>query len=549
MVKSSYVAGLCAVFLAGVAGCRESKREKYVPGTAAEVRGVSMGEVKAAVAARIDSGKAPSWVTPERWKRVRSLYTTFGNAPLWLEADGIKDRGGALLTAIEDASTHALTTDGYPLDSIKFVVNSDNVMKTATAQALADADVLLTAAYVAYASDMLIGQVDPKTVSQAWNIPARLSEVDSSLVQSLQNPSMADALTAMAPGDSSYAILRSAYARYQTLAKSGGWTPIPGGAAVKPGGMLAPTRLALLRERLAVEGVLSDTAQPAATTGAKYGTTLVEAVKLFQERHGLATTGILGKATLEALNAPAAERAQQIASNLERHRWLPRSLGSKYIYVNVPAFRVEVYDSGQKVMEMKVVVGAEYQGRATPVFADSMEFVVFRPYWNVTDAIAAKEIFPAIDRDPGYLERGNYEIYSDHGQRRVRQKPGGANALGMVKFMFPNDFNIYLHDTPSKALFEQAGRAASHGCIRLEKPDAMAAWVLGWDEARVHAAMEGVDNRTVNLPKKIPVYIVYFTTYARDGQLYFADDLYGRDDVLEGQVGDSSKARADTTKY
>jgi murein L,D-transpeptidase YcbB/YkuD len=173
---------------------------------------------------------------------------------------------------------------------------------------------------------------------------------------------------------------------------------------------------------------------------------------------------------------------------------------------------------------------------------------VFRPYWNVTDNIAAKEIFPAINRDPGYLDRGNYEIYSDHGKRRVRQKPGGANALGLVKFMFPNDFNIYLHDTPSKALFDQADRAASHGCIRLERPDEMAEWVLGWDKAKVRAAMDGADNRTVNLPKKIPVYIVYFTTYARDGQLYFADDLYGRDDVLGEQVGDSAQATPSTSR-
>lgn len=536
---------LAVLLIAAMAGCKAKERARYTPGTATVVRGVNMADVKVALASRIDSAKAPSWVSAARWKRVKKLYESFGTVPLWLEADGVKERGDALLKALEEAPTHALTTDGYPLDSIKAVVQSDNVMKAATAQALADADVLLTAAYVAYASDMLMGQVDPKTVSQAWNIPARISEVDSSLIRSLQSPSMAEGLAAMAPADSSYSVLKDAYARYQALAKSGsGWTPIPAGVAVKPGGTIALTRLSLLRQRLAVEGVLSDTTQPAATTDAKYSGTLVDAVKLFQERHGLATTGILGKATLEALNVPVTERVQQIASNLERHRWLPRSLGSRYIYVNVPAFRVEAYDSGQKVLEMKVVVGAEYQGRATPVFSDSMEFVVFRPYWNVTDAIAANEIFPAINRDPGYLDRGNYEIYNDKGKRRVRQKPGGANALGMVKFMFPNDFNIYLHDTPAKALFEQADRAASHGCIRLEHPDQMAEFVLGWDNAKVRNAMDnGGDNRTVNLPKKIPVYIVYFTTYARDGQLYFADDLYGRDDDLEEQVGDSAQVK------
>jgi murein L,D-transpeptidase YcbB/YkuD len=224
---------------------------------------------------------------------------------------------------------------------------------------------------------------------------------------------------------------------------------------------------------------------------------------------------------------------------MERMRWLPRSLGARYIYVNVPAFRLEAYDSGQKKLEMKVVVGAEYQGRATPVFSDSMEFVVFRPYWNVTPDIAAKEFFPKY----GTALPAGYETYNEKGALRIRQVPGDKNSLGLVKFMFPNDFNIYLHDTPAKELFNRADRAASHGCIRLEKPDQLAEWVLGWDNARVQQAMHGTNNRTVNLPKKIPVYIVYFTAYARDGQLYFGDDLYNRDDQLqEKMTGDSARA-------
>jgi murein L,D-transpeptidase YcbB/YkuD len=173
-----------------------------------------------------------------------------------------------------------------------------------------------------------------------------------------------------------------------------------------------------------------------------------------------------------------------------------------------------------------------------------METVVFRPYWNITPDIQRKEIAPKAASDGGYLERNNMEYYKDGGETRIRQRPGGKNSLGLVKFLFPNNFNIYLHDTPAKTLFQQTNRAASHGCIRLEKPAELAQWVLGWDAGQVEGAMNGsTDNKSVRVPKKIPVYIVYFTTYVRDGRLYFGDDVYGRDDALVKQVA-SRQARA-----
>jgi murein L,D-transpeptidase YcbB/YkuD len=200
------------------------------------------------------------------------------------------------------------------------------------------------------------------------------------------------------------------------------------------------------------------------------------------------------------------------------------------VFVNVPAFKLEAYDSGQKALEMKVIVGQEYQDKATPVFADSMETVVFRPYWNVTPDIAAKEIFP---KGPDYLARENMETYRENGELRVRQRPGPKNALGYVKFLFPNDFNIYLHDTPNHELFNKDVRAFSHGCIRLEKPAELAQWVLGWPADKVQQEMQNPpDNKAVKVPHKIPVYITYFTTYMNDGQLYFGNDLYSRDDKL-----------------
>jgi murein L,D-transpeptidase YcbB/YkuD len=278
----------------------------------------------------------------------------------------------------------------------------------------------------------------------------------------------------------------------------------------------------------ALMAALQQTSAPA--TSGTYDHELAAAVALFQQRHSINVDSALGKETIDAMNQPARYRLGEIAANMERFRWLPRSLGQRYIFVNVPAFKLEAFDTGQKVLEMKVIVGQEYEDKATPVFADSMETVVFRPYWNVTPDIAAKEVFP---KGEAYMARENMETYRENGALRVRQRPGPKNALGFVKFLFPNDFNIYLHDTPNHELFNKDVRAFSHGCIRLEKPAELAQWVLGWPADKVQQNMQNPpDNKSVKVPNKIPVYITYFTTYVTDGQLYFGNDLYNRDDKL-----------------
>lgn len=546
-----------AIFsLAVVSGCKSgsSKRAKYSPRSVTQVLKVPLASLQPAIAARIGSEDRPKWVTPDRWARVRAVYSIFENAPLWLEAGGVKDRADVVLEALRTAPEHGLDTAAYPVSEIAALVNAKRLTDTASAGTLADADVLLTSAYVAYAADMLIGQVDPKTVSQAWHIPSVPRELDSAVVRGIENPDLKQSLAEMAPQDPDYAALRRAYARYRKIAAAGGW-PV----TTATGGTAGATAL---QARFAMEVVTDDSARsdtraadsvptaapipkgkaPAATatvSGRDSGLTTL--VAQYQERHGLPRTGKLDKATLAELNVPAEERVKQLAANLERHRWLPRYLGSRYVYVNVPAFRLDAYDSGQKTLSMKVVVGDEFEGKTTPVFSDSMETVAFRPYWNITPDIQSKEIVPKLASDPGYLDRENMEWYKDGGARRIRQRPGGKNSLGLVKFLFPNNFNIYLHDTPAKALFAQTDRAASHGCIRLEKPAELAQWVLGWDAARVEQTMNGTeDNKQVRVAPKIPVYIVYFTAYFRDGQLFFGDDIYKRDEKLEKQVAASA---------
>jgi murein L,D-transpeptidase YcbB/YkuD len=547
LLRTALLALTLTVAIDGCSG--KSKRPKYKPGAAAKVLNVEMAKIQPAIAARIDSGARPDWVTKDGWSRVGSLYKSYGNAPLWLEEGGAKERATALLDAIRHAPEQGLDTTAYPLTALQVVVNEKRMTDTASAQTIADADVLLTAAYVAYASDMLIGQVDPKKVSQSWYTGSGVSERDSSVVRALQEGDMSEALAAMAPQDSDYVVLKSALARYRQIAAAGGWQPITEG-------MAEPQLLAAVHARHVPEMSDStggesdahtalDSASEASSAKRAARSPLAAELVRFQAHHGLSHTGRLDKETLAALNITADERVQQIAANMERHRWLPRSLGARYIYVNVPSFRLDAYDSGKVQLSMRVVVGSEYEGRSTPTFSDSMEVAVFRPYWNITPDIQRNEIGPKAANNPGWLASQNMEYYKDGGATRIRQRPGGKNALGLVKFLFPNNFNIYLHDTPAKALFAQEDRAASHGCIRVEKPAELAQWVLGWDAARVQSAMnDGGDNRTVKLPQKIPVYIVYFTAFVRDGELVFADDLYGRDDALEKQIPAANTAQA-----
>lgn len=523
----------------GMQGCGPASQRPVVNREA--VPAESAAVLRAAVGVRLDPDRRPEWVSMERWSRVIALYDRFERVPLWL-APGDVQRAAALLHALEEAPSHALRTTAYGADTLRRLMSNGSMGARPPTEKLADADVLLTAAYLAYATDMLAGQVDPRTVSQAWYIQRRPAEIDSALAAVLQTADTKAALAALVPQGSSYAILRAAYARYRAIADSGGWPVVPGGATLRPGSR-DPERVPALRRRLDREGLRGPLSR-VIPDSAVYDAELVMLVKRFQGQHGLDTTGALEPASLRSLNVTAAERAHQIGANMERLRWLPRALGSRYVIVNVPSFRLHAHDSAGTVLEMNVAVGAEYDGRSTPAFSDSMEYVVFRPYWNVPTRIAQQEVLPRARVSPGYFERFRYEWYMDDGVRRLRQRPGPTNALGSVKFMFPNQFAIYMHDTPDQGVFARSGRAVSFGCIRLEHPDLLAQFVLGWSLDSVRRAMrQGRDNSTVRLTRKLAVYIVYFTAFPRDGRIAFADDVYDRDAPLDRALIDSSMRR------
>jgi murein L,D-transpeptidase YcbB/YkuD len=530
------------------AGCkvnetaRASKPENpqtWAPEKLTSVAGVPATEIESLMKTKLAAAK-PAKIDDDQWGHTKRLYKLYGENPLWLSSDGLhKTRTKAITDAILLANTDGMRMDDYPIGPLAQAIAALKQTKTPTADQLATADVLLTASYVALGEDLMTGQIDPRTMQQAWHVDPEEENIDSSLVRNLRYEHLDQALGTLRPTDEDYAGLSKELQNWRKIVANGGWQPVPAVSQnVKPGGSANPAALAAVRNRLAAEGIQvaaaggsdSTAGTRAASTSGTYDRGLAGAVAVFQQRHSINVDSALGKETIDAMNVPASYRLAEIAANMERYRWLPRTFGQRYIFVNVPAFRLEAYDSGQKVLEMKVIVGQEYEDKATPVFADSMETVVFRPYWNVPPDIAAKEIFP---KGSAYMASNNMETFNQGGQTGVRQRPGPKNALGYVKFLFPNDFNIYLHDTPNHELFNKDVRAFSHGCIRLEKPDELAQWVLGWPADKVEQAMrDGPDDHSVKVPKKIPVFITYFTTYINNGQLYFGNDLYSRDDKL-----------------
>jgi L,D-transpeptidase YcbB len=530
--------GLAALVAAGckegnTAQAKPENPQTWAPERLTSVSGVPATEIEAKMKEKLNGAK-PAKIDDDQWGHTKRLYQLYGQNPLWLSSDGLhKTRTKALTNAILAANADGMRMEDYPIGALAQAIATLKQTKTPTADQLADADVLLTASYVSLGEDLMTGQIDPRTVQQAWHVNPEEENIDSALVRNLRYEQLDKALATMRPTDDDYAGLSKELQRWRVIVAKGGWQPVPAVSGnIKPGAKASPALLNALRARLAVEGITAagDSGQSAAAANGTYDRGLAGAIATFQTRHSINVDSALGKETIDALNVPASYRLGQIAANMERFRWLPRSFGSRYIFVNVPAFHLEAFDSGQKALDMKVIVGQEYEDKATPVFADSMETVVFRPYWNVPPDIAAKEIFP---KGEAYMAANNMEVFNDGGQRGVRQRPGPKNALGFVKFLFPNDFNIYLHDTPNHELFNKDVRAFSHGCIRVEKPAELAQWVLGWPADKVDQSMrDGPDNRAVKLPHKIPVYITYFTTFINNGQLYFGNDLYNRDDKL-----------------
>ncbi len=467
----------------------------------------------------------------------------------WLNTDGRPSSAvDALLKAVGEADQEGLRSADYrPAELRKQLKTLQQEGAAVGDSALAEFDLLLTDTYLTYGSHLLAGRFSPRKIDPDWAIKPRVRDLVATLQEALGSNTVGESLRALRPQGKGYAQLREVLHNYREIAAKGGWPTIAAGQNLASGAQ--GQRVQNLRIRLRASGDLSG-GGGGKNVSALFDKSVADAVRRFQKRHGLVESGTVNAATLAALNISVSERIRQIELNLERWRWLPDDFGSRYILVNIPSFKMGVFEDGKPVIESNVVVGR--QERQTPTFTANMAYLVLSPKWNVPHSIAVKDKLPQLKRSPYALARQNIRVFNRAGQEinpgainwravsansfnyQLRQDAGPRNALGGIKFMFPNPYNVYLHDTPSRELFSRNQRTFSSGCIRVSNPVELAEYLLKfdpkWTRAAIKSASKSGKQRVVNLRQAIPVYLLYWTAWVdEDGLVHFHDDIYQRD--------------------
>lgn len=489
----------------------------------------------------------------------------------WFRDNELVPETQKFLQAIDHASKDGLDPKKYKLVDFDKLFEEYKQQDPQDSSRLAlqqQIDVALTASYFNFASDFYRGRVNPDNATTVnWDVKKNNIKLDKALQTILKERESTYPYYEFEALHAGYARLRDKLQEYRQLETKGGWPKIDlGNSKTLEKGDTAAAVLAL-RKRLNPEQQLDANNKSLRM----YDDKLVQQVKHFQMLNGLDQDGVVGGNTLQTLNVPLNERIRQITINMERWRWIPKrmvpkDLEQKYIWVNIPEYKLYIYEDPdndpeadreyKKTMEMRVIVGKTLH--STPIFSDKMEYVVMAPYWNLPNSIVANEVKPHMLSNPSWLGRNNMEIVTKEKDPKpvspssidwsgvteknfkymVRQKPGPKNSLGSIKFIFPNQYAVYLHDTPADALFSQTQRNFSHGCVRVEKPVELAKYALKdmpeWDEQRIRQTMNGGEETWVTLPKKVQVYIVYFTAWVdENGETHFRQDLYGHDKELE----------------
>ncbi len=479
------------------------------------------------------------------WKLTRNFYERRSHEFAWIDEKHPTEHMDALIRALRAAELEGLDPEMYSLSALEArreeAAQGFLRKKGFDPQQAGRLDVFLTYLYMKYASDLADGISDLVHADKTWRIQPEPFDPLDHLERALSDSRVAESLQELTPKTPQYTQLRDSLAQYRKVAADGGWPALPRNLRVKRG--QKSEAVLLLARRLAASGDYQG--QLPASGELAYDDTLIEAVKRFQRRHGLQDDGNAGPQVIAELQAPIEKRIEQIRLSLERWRWLPRNLGDPHILVNIPAYQLEVHDAGNVPVRMRVVVGRK--DTPTPIFNDRMTHIVFSPYWNVPDSIAQGETLPAVMQDAAFLDRNNMEVLDASGNRvdpasidlsdptkyRFRQRPGTSNSLGLVKFMFPNEYNVYLHDTPADSLFERATRSFSHGCVRVQDPVSLAQYLLRdqpeWTKERIDEAMHGGEETTVKLSNPLPVYLGYWTAWAAADGVHFTGDVYGHD--------------------
>jgi len=501
------------------------------------------------LARAIKDGLSDAYVSADRdsraYAQAQRLYFFYGARhfePLWLaqEDDGgivFSPRAEKILSVFRQAEMEGFRPADYLTPALDVAAAGSDPGK------LAALETAFSAAAVRYAQDAYGGRIAPTEVSKLWTItPRRIDEAEM-LLKLAASDAPDEILLDLSPKQREFVQLKAALARFYDGSVVDEAVVIPDGALLKPGSK--DERVTLLRQRLDVpEPDIPETAGVAAAADITFDQPLVEAVKAFQEGLGLTADGVVGPATVAALNGGSATTKDDIIANMERWRWQPDDFGTFHVQVNIPEFRLWVRDHGAESYTTRVVVGTPKH--QTPMFFDEIEHIVVNPYWNVPSSIASNEIAPALARNPGYLAGQNMEVlyggkvvnaaaidWSTANIRNfhIRQRPGDGNALGRIKFLFPNQHDVYLHDTPSKSLFQRSFRAYSHGCVRVQNPMEFAGALLALEPDVTVASLEslfGSSERWVNLKTHIPVHITYFTLRVdEDGTIRSYGDVYG----------------------
>jgi murein L,D-transpeptidase YcbB/YkuD len=561
--KGLLVLPLAAVALLwghGIGSARRTRAQSEISTTAAAAPQRLNAEGQASLRAIILAGNLPDLRWPDFSdydKHVQKFYESYGYSLPWVREGKPTAQAQQVIALLLQADQKGLSAEDY--DGQRWADRLAKLKPAAPQPSEGDAvrfDVALTVCVMRYISDLHIGKVNPKHFDFGLDVEAKKYDLPEFVKDHVVEASdVANVLAQVEPPYPGYRRTLQALHTYLKLAKEHDGNQLPSTQkTIAPGdsysGVPQLIRLLRLTSDLPADANIS-------SDGTVYQGPLVDAVKNFQRRLGRDPDGRITAQTLADLNVPLSSRVRQMQLTLERWRWLPLSYQKSPIIANIPEFHLRAYDENFKIaLQMNVVVGKAY-GHDTPIFSDTMEYVIFRPYWSVPYSIAKAEFLPRIARDPDYLAEKGFEVVDSRqevvtsgtvtsevleqlraGKLFIRQTPGPKNSLGLVKFIFPNNYNIYFHDTPEQIFFAKSRRDFSHGCIRLEKPADLAVWVLrnnpGWDMERVRAAMNGSTTQQVNLAHPIPVLIVYATVIVtEDGVVHFYDDIYGHDAALE----------------
>ncbi|HMO33263.1 MAG TPA: L,D-transpeptidase family protein [Lacibacter sp.] len=463
--------------------------------------------------------------------QVVRFYSNRQFAYAWYDRQGLIEQAYNLYNKIENIGDEGTATTLLYEPELRHLVDSDTAEVSKQKPNL-QLELMLTAQYFFYARHIWSGLGEKAMRETKWDLPRKKLSYSAFLDSLLEAPKGQFMQTE--PVYHQYAKLKEHLKRYRQIEAAGGYPKIVADKKSYRLGDSSPV-IGVIRKRLELSRDL-----PANNNSHLFDETLEAAVKQFQHRYGMKEDGVVGAGVLAEMNQPIEKRIRQLIVNMERCRWLPVTLNRDYFVVNVPEFRFHAYENDSLAWSMKVVVGKVIH--ETAIFNGMMKYVVFAPYWNVPPGIMRNEVLPAIRRNPNYLARNHMEWNG----KMIRQKPGPWNALGKVKFLFPNSHNIYLHDTPAKNLFDQDQRAFSHGCIRVEQPQRLAEYVLRhqpeWTDARIDSAMKGTKELYVTIKQPIPVLIAYFTAWVdKDGLLNFRKDLYKRDERLAEMIFESTK--------